>query len=49
MKRRYFLLALVFPLALAWDLLYLGITALYDVATWIDKRGEKVLDYIQSL
>jgi hypothetical protein len=49
MKKRYFLLALVFPLALAWDLLYLGITALYDVATWIDKRGEKVLDYIQSL
>jgi len=49
MKKRYFLLALAIPLALAWDLLYLSITALYDVSTWIDKRGEKVLDYIQSL
>lgn len=49
MKRKYFLLALVFPLALAWDLLYLIITGIYDVSTWIDKKGEKVLDYIQSL
>jgi hypothetical protein len=49
MKRKYFLLALAIPLALAWDLLYLIITGVYDVATWIDKKGEKVLDYIQSL
>jgi len=47
--KKYFLLALIFPLAIAWDLLYIIITALYDAATWIDRRGEKVLDYIQKL
>lgn len=49
MKRKHFLLTVVFPLALAWDLLYLIITGIYNGATWIDKKGEKVLDYIQSL
>lgn len=49
MKTKYFLLALVFPLALAWDLLYLIITGIYDVATWIDRQGEKILDKIQDL
>jgi len=49
MNKRYLLLALAFPLAFVWDLLYLIITVTYNGATWIDKQGEKVLDYIQRL
>lgn len=47
--KRYFLLALIIPLAIVWDLLYIIITTLYDTATWIDQRGEKLLDRIQKL
>lgn len=42
--KRYLKLALIFPLALMWDLFYMLITAIYDIATWVDKRGEKFLD-----
>lgn len=49
MNKRYLLLALLFPLALVWDLLYFIITVTYNGATWFDKQGEKVLDYVQRL
>jgi len=35
---------IVMPIAFVWDVTYMIISGIYDLATWIDRRGEKFLD-----
>ena len=49
MSKKYLLLALAIPVALIWDIFYGILTFTYDVCTKIDRKGEVLLDKIQSL
>ena len=37
-------LFVIVPIALVWDIFYATVQTIYDVCTWVDRKGEKFLD-----
>jgi len=36
--------AIIFPIVILWDVLYWVVSKIYEVMTFVDQKGEKIID-----